>query len=663
MRALVTTVVAIIAITVIAIAYFDLKLMYKQDNTSAIDRSLADKITVLRDPQFPNNVLSGVYIPDTQLNAVLRELTSVSTTFTPASPHWVGPLALSVLQLQVGSEPGINSIQFKLKVQSAKYHVTAYLKAKGILTVAGLGTTDKFGRSLVRIRILPSELRPEVSFANLAFFASGPLANALINQAAQYLAATYLQFTLPATFKNPLLLPSSASFRVKIGSPNAFTAFAASLSGGNAFAPKSTLRICPIAHGTWLFAVANGDTPTPPASSANGAMPGSTNKVNTYMSLLKKLIGASPRAKTASFFVDHNLFDKFLQSYISSGGSGRTISIRMTGYQGHWYHHPYGGAPLNVTLDVYPRSATATIRVLPSRFTWSRNSGVIYDIPLNMSAKVPLTAYVQPVVGGFPVEVTLNGGVNAILKGDLKPEISSAGGRSERLILENIPQCSIVAPVVSTGGSIPIGLKYPIQLADLTNTTVSADMLPRLLAFTIDLPKNGRVSLNRRASVAARSIPIEMAIQPTALTLTNEGLLAAVTVSTSPGALHAAANAVHHSASSSGVDTRCRAAGGPALLVAGVEFGPNNDLVKFLVALGGVAKQGADLVKKLIDGVPAVIGRANAILRQAGIGPEYAPLLVRPGPSRFRPQPSPSRRRLWPPPLTTRPVCCNRRDR
>ena len=348
---------------------------------------------------------------------------------------------------------------------------------------------------------------------------------------------------------------------------------------------------------------------------------------------LERLVGnLKPDGSTDYLYISRYLFDRYLASSLDDNGAGRKARFSLTSVDGDWHRDDWdtpvgdGGIVVN---PKGPGSVWVEIQTLASQVEWQGNKGVRYNLPLHIEASAGLSVRVDPGPGGgFKVDMTVDGALSGTIGGQLTPSLAVGEDGVRRLVFENTADCNVLILEAETGGEITVGVRMPIQSGNLLGQTLDLPLVPIEQSVELDVSKWSTPDTEIDGAVVLEG---QLVVEELAL----DEFGAALGVRFGPADDRAVAG---NQAPVQQRPSACPDAGSPKLLIAGQDFGPNNEIVKVLKAFADLHDDAKKAVIDAAKEIAAISTELNDALADVGLVPRPGtPFVIEPGRDRRNP--------------------------
>ena len=270
----------------------------------------------------------------------------------------------------------------------------------------------------------------------------------------------------------------------------------------------------------------------------------------------------------------------------SANAMNPTVSAKVTSVKGHLYHETwdfFGSGELKVDVDGIAGEGSVTIG--PVVTAWKPNEGIEVTVPLTGEARVPIHIHLDPgPTGGEGFDVGIQGSTAPPISvtATLRPEIVSLANK-KALILRVAGRPQKAGLEITTDGKFrcDVGTAHVAKVGATITAELNPEGVPPLLLFS-EVPSFEKVAAE---GIQLAKAGLEISAAPEKLSVTEDGLLLEASVR-----LVASNGEREYSATFAEVRQACRAlaVGKPvgsmniAILVAGLELSPRNDIVRFI---------------------------------------------------------------------------------
>lgn len=524
-------------------------------------------------------------------------------------------LILTFDDLSIRSKPSSMEVEIALSASSPSRN--ASLKAKAVAELVFMGTIQKDEQTVIlRFGLVPIEILPEIAWYGFDLKGS-KLASDLV--AGEILAGMINSA--------PIELPVPNGFSAELGGERTGTIpinkdLSSKLTYSLTVPPLklagSLLAVSPLflQDGLWLLASerpVDGLLAVPdPAGRSRETLVAETKE------LQMKLQTISRPAGDAAIWIGSKLLLSTLNSIAQLSSDKRRVTFRSTKVEGRiaekkWRDDILGdGGTFAEFVDDNAVVGHAFLSGLTPK--WVPNVGIDLDAQLDAHAEAKVHVHVDPLIGGgVGTSVGLVGDASAALGGSIAFTVDVVED-ARVLVARPKGRCDSLTITMATDGkaktdfgwttvpSIGIIRHQPIDLSVIGPTTIFDDLPLSLSARDV----NGKV---RATELKGRKLTIEPAWQYVNARISvveakalNAGWSVGANIQISPARSPvdpedlAKRRAMLRSKLTQSIPSSCAEDGSTEITLGNTRFGPNNELVKFFVAIGKFTKEMAERI-------------------------------------------------------------------
>ncbi|MDX8501801.1 hypothetical protein RFM99_25725 [Mesorhizobium sp. VK4C] len=601
--------VAAIAAGVLWVWHENTAIRYTRDRAKLewLAAILADRVQAVG--TVPDKWAAGFFLSNKSLSVVTGALKG--TTVRSQNDD----VTITFDDLTIQSQSTFVEVAVALSAASPSRNVTLKARAVAELVFAGTKQTDPQTASL-QFRLVPIEIVPEIGWYGLDW-RGGKFASDLISS---NLLASMIDSA-------PIMLPIQNGMSVDLGEERNGTipinkdlgsTLTYSLTIPNIRLAGSLPAMLPLflKNGLWLLA---SETPIEGSDASPNADGISAQDLTRQTSEIRARIDAvSTPASDAAVWISSQLLLSALGRVATLPLAERRLSFRSTKIDGQIAKKDWsddilgkGGAFAEFVDDNSLKGAAVLARLAPS---WEPGKGIHIETSIDVDADAKVHVHVDPLIGGgVGTTMGLVGKASAKLSVGVTFTIDKVDN-IHVLVARPVGSCRSVKIDLRTDGtaktdfgwtkvpSVGIVREQPVDLGIIAPISIFDD-LPR----TVDSrDKDGQpltvATKDRVLTVEPAWRYLNATIEITKSEATTTGWLLAANSSMTP------ANApvdtldvtnrrakIKDTVSKPGKST-CTSEGSTAVTLGNLEFGPNNELVKFFVSVGKLTQQMADRI-------------------------------------------------------------------
>jgi len=547
---------------------------------------------ILNRGRIPYDWPAAAYVSDGALNRVLDTFQGSKFKSAKLPGAW-----FEIESLDADSRIGATHVAVTIRAGSNKSSsLSLRLKGSALLVLKGIETSADPGISAATFRISMLNVAPSLSISSLTAEGSS-FANRIISAHIVEAIAESLDVPLPLRVAAKLDFDVNEDDRIKTGE----TEFDLHLRMPEAKIGHKLELTTPLAaaNGLWFF-VNDGPALILPSSSA---LSGNTDALKQTIKRLEgdikpKLDAVLSPESDVALWLSNAFVAQPLMAFGELKPTERRVSATVDGIKGDLVHETVSVlAHDNAGLIISLQSADGHLQVESVRTRWNVQDGLHATVLVSAHATAHVKSVLNTIVGGgISTDFTLNGDARQPL--DIALGIRPIKDKKETaLMLGPVFTCDNVKVVVETAGALKLGVELYVPLIDDPGKGVILfDTIPRY----------------RKRAIASNEAITFVGDQPWVRSSWNEirtstdqvGYLVQANLNVAsdselpPGAVvEPMDNSAFQVAWEKATAPKCPPKPSSKVLFAGQDFGPNNELVKVLVALYTSVEKSAHIVK------------------------------------------------------------------
>lgn len=573
---------------------------------------------------------AGVYLSREMLNQTLVHFGSTTVRKTAGSGAGTQVEVKAVRLISAA-----NSLNAEMDAVATVGQITIEFRILAAVMVAGFDRKGPNNTSQALLRVEPLEFEPTAQIGPFSFSLRGVWAR-LVPDLAILLAD-------PEVFRTVVPLPDAFEVDLKIdqqdttpvGDQGGTISWQASMPGSkiNVGVTYSAPLFTP--NGIWMLARLNGAGQpeiTPP--STDGMTIEQLRQRNAEISSrIEAAVAALPPPRgEAQVFVSRSVFATAGTLMAGLTPDKLRVTIQTTGRNGNiagqrWRDNILGEGGIEARLETDTGGAAA-IQLAPPRATWEQG-GLRLVLGAAVDARAPIRVHVDPLIGrGAGAVVGIHGRGGGAVTASAVPGMLSGSGRNIAIMTVR-PECSMLRVDVATDGRfnagfgfirVPsMGARLGIPVGNQALPPIKlVDEAPQLVVLPAPAePRRDEAMWVTTTSAAALIVsikPISAVGDEAGVHIAADLIVRAVRRGATPQEttqiLEAANKEVEEEQAkireataavigSSPTGPACEQKPEVAILLGNAEFGPNNEVVKFFVALGKLPQIFADVAERM----------------------------------------------------------------
>jgi hypothetical protein len=550
------------------------------------------------------------------LNGALRSIAGLGGTLSKQG------IDVQLIDANLQTNLAQNSLTLHIEVQ--RKGVKVELKAIGRLVYRDIELRGDPAYPSARFQIAIDHIALSSKLANL-FPLSVSLGEDVISHQLieQFLRDKYVSLKLQWPRKIPATFQRSIQQIVNDGKTT--VKFTASLPGGIFEVPITFALPVVTPQGIWILASISGDNPvSPDGQGLPSDVSDLKKKRDEIYSAIKGRVSVDEvNGVDAAVWIKSTVFDKALFQNINKLSSDqRTARINLDSASGHVAEKTDKALGMEGGYWVDAVAASAEISLGAVNSHWSEGQGLQMALPVSADADAKLNVHIDPYIGGgFTLEgVNLVGsGDPAVLSGVLRLKVVSTTDGSG-VLFGPVVDCTATTLRVTTGGSLKLGIEQGLLLGD---TAVRPSVLFESAPYYEDLRQFGGsdfvVSHLDAPLIKVQTVPMQAGIPQGAVGRNGYWVTTQVELTRVSDEVDAHATKSEREALDDALEDAwdgefqptCPTKPETKVLFAGAEFGPNNEIVKFL----GQAGHNATMAKIRLEQVIKDPSSAGSVLK------------------------------------------------